>query len=325
MKPQRGLVLGKFMPPHQGHVYLVNFALEYVEELTILVCSLPDDPIDGWQRYLWMYDMFPRAHVVWVNKPLPQAPEDDPEFWAKWADVVRPHAPDVVFASESYGHKLAEVAGARFVPVDIKRATRRVSATDIRRDPQRYWQYIPEEVRPYFVKRVVLFGPESTGKTTLAEELGFMYNTVVVPEYGRLYTEQFGVDVTAEDLERIADGHLASVAAAKRQANIVLIEDTDPVLTGVWSDMLLGVRHPRFEAYQDHADLYLLTDVDILWEDDGTRYFKDAAARQRFFELCEQELINRGVRYVKVSGDLGTRRLTAVAAINQMLAGGNRE
>ena len=63
-KPKRGFVLGKFMPPHAGHVYLCDFGRAYVDELTILVCSLPDDPIPGELRLQWMREMFPSTRVM---------------------------------------------------------------------------------------------------------------------------------------------------------------------------------------------------------------------------------------------------------------------
>ena len=75
-KPRRGFVLGKFMPPHAGHVYLCDFGRAYVEELTILVCSLPTDPIPGALRLQWMRDLFPTARVIHCEEILPQVPED---------------------------------------------------------------------------------------------------------------------------------------------------------------------------------------------------------------------------------------------------------
>jgi NadR type nicotinamide-nucleotide adenylyltransferase len=164
-----------------------------------------------------------------------------------------------------------------------------------------------------------VFGPESTGKSTLAKTLGAAFNTVVVPEYGRTHTEAFGSDVTAEDLRHIVQGHLASVVAAKRQANKVLIEDTDPVMTAVWSDMLLDKRDSWFDSFTDYADLYLLCDVDIPWVDDGTRYFSNDLDRKRFFDICEQELKNRNIQYIKISGDFDTREQTAIEAVKRVL------
>jgi len=330
-KPGLGFVLGKFMPPHQGHVYMCEFARNYCEKLVILVCSLPNEPIPGELRYRWMKEMFPDCTVLHETRDLPQEPVgEDPEFWRIWGEVVHKachkynkYTPDVVFASENYGHKLAESVGAQFVPVDINRTARNISGTAVRNDPFGNWDYIPQVVRPYFVKKVTLFGPESTGKSTLATELGDYYQTMVVPEYGRTYTETFGPEVDAADLMNIVAGHQASVAAAKRQANKILIEDTDPVMTAVWSDMLLGKRDPWFDSFQDHSDLYLLCDVDIPWEDDGTRYFKDEESRFMFFKYCEDELIKRKVNYCLISGSRSARFIKAKWAIDRLMCGNN--
>lgn len=319
------------MPPHKGHVFMCEFARQYCEHLTILVASLPDEPIPGKLRFEWMQKLFPDCRVLWTDEVLPQEPrgEDDLEFWAIWKGVVEKTMAgdeiwdadqryDVVFASEKYGMRLAEEVGARFVPCDPARSAQAVSGTAVRENPRDNWDYIPDVVKPHFVKRVCIFGPESTGKSTLAAHLGKSFKTVVVPEYGRTYTEMFGPDVNLADLRNIVAGHVASVAAAKLQSNWVLIEDTDPVMTAVWSSMLLGTRDPWFAEYKDYADLYILCDVDIPWVDDGTRYFKDDVSRQNFFELCKDELEARGLPYVIVRGDHNSRAWTAYAAINKL-------
>lgn len=330
MKPHVGFLLGKFMPPHQGHVFLCDFARQYCEHLVILVCSMPNEPIPGELRFKWMTEMFPDCTVVWEKRVLPQEPSgpDDTAFWDAWKQASRGamqsafgdywNYPDVVFASEEYGHKLADTLGATFVPVDIARAARPISGTAIRNDPFGNWEFIPNAVKPHFVKRVTLFGPESTGKSTLATALGQHYNTIVIPEYGSTYTEAFGSEVNENDIQKIVQGHLASVAAGKRQANKILIEDTDPVMSGVWSDMLVGKRDAWFDTFGDYGDLYLLTDIDIPWVDDGTRYFKNDEDRKRFFDICENELIRRGINYVKVSGSHEERLATAISRIDEI-------
>lgn len=335
-KPKMGFLLGKFYPPHQGHVFMCEFARQYCEELTILVCSMDNETIPGHLRYQWMKEMFPDCNVIWEKRDLPQEPNgpDDVEFWAIWKQVVYDAMKrvsiikgyedigqadiDVVFASEDYGHRLAAEVGARFVPVDITRTARTVSGTAIRNDPFDNWEFIPHVVRPHFVKRVCVFGPESTGKSTLARNLARSYHTIVAPEYGRTYTETFGAEVGAQDLQYIVHGHLASVAAAKRQANRILIEDTDPVMTAVWSDMLTGERHPWFAEFTDHADLYLLCGVNVPWIDDGTRYFPKQEERDRFFKVCRDELDRRQVAYAIIDGDNWVyREVQATWAINK--------
>src|SRR6185503_798846 len=173
---------------------------------------------------------------------------------------------------------------------------------------------------PDNLKRVTLFGAESTGKTTLARELARHFNTVVAPEYGRLYTQIHGAGATsADDMMQIVKGHLAGVAEAAKHANRVLIEDTDPVLTAIWSDMLAGRRDPWFDAYADYPDLYLLCDIDLPWVKDDVRYFSNPDDRRKFHLACERELLSRGVNFVRISGPPEFRRASAIEAVETLL------
>jgi HTH-type transcriptional regulator, transcriptional repressor of NAD biosynthesis genes len=162
---------------------------------------------------------------------------------------------------------------------------------------------------------VCLHGPESVGKSVLAEALAAHFDTVFVPEYGRTYCEAFGTDLDNADLLQIAKVQIAMADAATAQANRLVILDTDPLMTAVWSDMMLRTRDPWFAAFGDYADLYLLLDTDLPWVDDGTRIYGDSATRADFFDRCRAELVMRGVRWSLVSGQGKARTDAALAAI----------
>ena len=316
----RGFLLGKFMPPHNGHVMLCNFARAYCDELTVLVCTRDAEPIDGRLRYGWMREVCPTARVVHFDRDVPQEPADHPDFWNIWRDIVKqahPEPIDFVFASEAYGPRLAEEAGARYVPFDPQRLAVPVSSTRIRENPFAVWRFLPPPVRAHYAKTVCLHGPESTGKSTLAGALAARFDTVMAPEYGRTYCEAFGSQCDADDLRAIVRGHDAQDFAARRQANRLLVLDTDAVVTAVWADMLLDHRPADLDFVERTADLYLLCDIDIPWKFDGTRYTHLSAmeTRQRFFNLCRNELERRGLPYVFVSGSHEARLKTAVDAI----------
>ena len=78
------MVLGKFLPPHLGHVYLIEFAREYVDDLSVVVGTLRAEPIPGELRFLWMRELFPDVRVVHLTDENPQHPEEHPEFWRIW-------------------------------------------------------------------------------------------------------------------------------------------------------------------------------------------------------------------------------------------------
>src|SRR5262249_341183 len=149
--------------------------------LTVVVGSLAGEPIPGALRHRWMSEIFPGVRVVHLTDENPQDPSEHPAFWDIWRESllrVLPARPDYVFASEPYGPRLAAELGARFVMVDAARETFPVSGTAVRADPLAHFRHLPRCVRPYFVKRVSVFGPESTGKSTLARRLAAHYGTV---------------------------------------------------------------------------------------------------------------------------------------------------
>ncbi len=318
-----GMLLGKFLPPHLGHVFLGEFAGRYVEHLTIVVCTLAREPIPGELRYRWMRELFPFDNVVHLGDDLPQHPGEHPDFWALWKSALQrvlPCRPDLVFASEDYGVPLAEVLGGRFVPVDRARAAVPTSGSAIRADPLGHWDYLPRCVRPYFVKRVCVFGPESTGKTTLARRLAERFATAWVPEYARTLLEAQGGRLTPADLPHIVRGQAAAEDALARNARKVLICDTDPLTTLVWSEVLYGTCDPfvRQQAEKRSYDLYLLLDVDVPWVADVVRYLPQE--RRAFFERCRAELERRGRRHVHLRGSWDERWVRACEAVERLLS-----
>jgi NadR type nicotinamide-nucleotide adenylyltransferase len=315
----RGFILGKFMPPHRGHIMLCDFARSYCDELTVLVCTRPQEPIDGELRAAWMHELCAGARIVHYAKDVPQEPHDHPDFWRIWREIVKwahPEPIDYVFTSESYGARLADEVGAKHVPFDPGRSAAPISGAAIQLDPYKAWEFLPPPVRAHYAKTVCLFGPESTGKSTLAKRLAAHFGTIVAPEYGRIYCEAFGTYCTADDLRNIVRGQRALEWAARRQANRILILDTDRLMTALWADMLIGIRPPDLDQIEQTADLYLLADIDIPWADDGTRYFPGEASRKRFYGICRKELEKRELPFVEIKGKGDARLQAAIAAVN---------
>lgn len=167
---------------------------------------------------------------------------------------------------------------------------------------------------------VVVFGPESTGKTTLAGDLAAHYATTWAPEYLREYLENKGGACTPDDLPRVVAGQRASIARAAAQAHRVVISDTDPLMTLVYSRWYYGeVPAWLAEAVEASApDLYLLLDVDVPWVPDAQR--DEPGRRQELLDACVMALEERHRRYVWIRGSWDDRRRAAVAAIDALLA-----
>lgn len=317
-----GMVLGKFMPPHLGHQYLFRFARGMVERLYIVVEHIADEPIPSTLRHGWVSALNPDCEVLHLTTPMPQAPDEHPTFWDLWRGTLQgllPEAPDLVFASEAYGARLAQELGARFVPADPARQIMPVSGTAVRADPYQHWRYLPGPVRAHYAKRICVFGPESCGKTTLARDLAEALGTVWVPEYARTYLEALGRDPAYEDMALIGKGQAASEAALAPSAERFLVTDTDALETAVWSEALFGRTDPALAALAaaQRYDLTLLCATDVPFEPDPVRYLPDA--RQTFFDACEAALTAHGRRYVVLRGDREARLATAEAAARALI------
>ncbi len=318
-----GFLLGKFMPFHKGHEFLIRSAKEQCDHLTVLVCSVAREPIPGWLRYQWVKNTFPELDVRHVTDENSQVPEEHKFFWEIWCDTIRRNTPPglaVVFSSEPYGDTLAEKLGIRHIAVDIDRQAVPISATLIRQNPGQYWDFIPEHVRPHYIRRVALVGPESCGKSYLAEQLAAHFQTVFVEEYGRTYCEKFGMQLTELDFAHIAGGQLYREDEMAKQANRILFCDTDLLVTQIWSEVFFnGVCQPWI-IWANHLrryDLFLLLAPDIPWQDDGTREYPHTRAQQ--FERLRQELESRNLPYAVVEGDFGVRTARAVRVVEGLL------
>ena len=329
----RGMVLGKFMPPHRGHIHLIREAMRQCDDLTIVVGTLRDEPIPGSLRCAWMRALFPEARVVHLTDENPQHPHEHPRFWEIWrASLLRvlPHPIEVVFSSETYGDRLAlELGAARHVCVDLDRSTVPVSATRVRRDPDGAWDLIAWPARPWHVRRVCVYGPESTGKTTLTRQLAEHYDTIWVPEYARPYLDRANAErvlptpesfVIAEDIPEIAKGHARTEDAAATLARRVVFIDTDLVTTTLYSDFYFGAcpEAVRREADRRTYDLTLLLDVDVPWVADPLRDQPDD--RGGWMARFRGALEARQRPYTLVRGGWKERFETACTAVDALLS-----
>lgn len=321
-KYKKGFTLGKFLPPHKGHLHLIQSALEQVEELTILVCTIKKEPIPGILRYQWIKELCPLAKVVHVTDEVPSYPHESVDFWDIWLPLLKREIDpetEVFFSSEVYGFEVAEKLGIQHELIDKERVSVPISATEIRNNPFENWDYIPDNVKPFFVKRIVLTGPESTGKTYMAERLAHHYNTSWVEEYGRNYFVERNGKLELSDIIEIAKGQLEMEDKVALTAIKLLFCDTDLIVTQIWSEIYFQKCPPEVIELNSSReyDLYLLMDIDIPWEDDGTREFPHL--RQWHFNRLKEELENKKLNYIIISGPLKMRLNKAIEAINMRI------
>ncbi len=167
--------------------------------------------------------------------------------------------------------------------------------------------------------RVALVGPESSGKSYLAEYLARHFNTVFVEEYGRTYCEKFGMDLTPLDFAHIAGGQLYREDEMAAQARGILFCDTELIVTQVWSEIFFnGACQPWIvrAGQQRYYDLYLLFAPDIPWENDGLRAFEQQ--REWMFNRLREILEIRNLKFEIIRGGYAERTRAAVEAVEKL-------
>ena len=317
---KRGLVVGKFYPPHQGHSRLIRIALASTDEVTVLVIERSDQLIPGTVRARLIKEMHPAVRVLLVPDI---GLDDDALSWAKYTEEILGYRPDKVFAAGPDKEAYAGYLGAEFVPVDPGRNIVPISATEVRADPYAHWDRLEPPVRALLAKRIVLVGPESTGKTTLAKKLAERFGTAWVPEYGRFFSEGKGLSGgpwKTREFEHIADTQNRMEDALAYSANRVLICDTNAWATGIWHRRYLGERSPRVDAYSSgrEYDRYLLTAPDVPFVDDGLR--DGESVRSDMFGWFREALDAAGATYEVISGSYDERYDRAALAVERTLA-----
>lgn len=177
--------------------------------------------------------------------------------------------------------------------------------------------------QPSNVLKVVLFGPESTGKTTLSEQLARHYNTVWVPEYAREYLQNKWNNerktCEPEDLLPIAEGQMRLENELTKKATEILVCDTDLLETKVYSEAYyIGNCDPVLEKYalENQYDLYLLTYIDIPWEADDLR--DKPNEREQMFEYFKATLEKYERNFIILKGNKKERLKRAVEHIDKL-------
>ncbi|MBO9152838.1 AAA family ATPase [Chitinophaga sp. GCM10012297] len=170
------------------------------------------------------------------------------------------------------------------------------------------------------MKRIVVIGPESTGKSTLSEQLAAHFKTEWVREYAREYLESLGRPYEQHDLLQIAKGQLQSEDETASRAKELIVCDTDLYVIKVWSEAKYGECDARILQMiaERKYDLYLLTYIDIPWTDDPLREHPLPSEREYFYNIYRDLVINSGIPWADVRGDYEQRLEIAVEAANQI-------
>ena len=192
------------------------------------------------------------------------------------------------------------------------------------------------------LKKIVVIGPESTGKSTLCKQLAQHYDTLWCPEFAREYLLTNGTNYTYENLLSIAKGQLALedeyIAMVNSERLIVnkesgkdsrlltadsrlLFVDTDMYVMKVWCEFVFGKCH-RFildQIVERKYDLYLLCNTHLPWVKDKLREYPDPVSRQQLYQMYKDNMINQLVPWVDISGSYEERLQKAIIAVDDLV------
>ncbi len=177
------------------------------------------------------------------------------------------------------------------------------------------------------LKKIVIIGPESTGKSTLCKQLAAHYKTLWVPEFAREYLLKHGMDYTYDTLLKIAKGQIALEEKFAAEVSIdgttseqKLFIDTDMYVMKVWCEFVFEKCHNFIldQIAARHYDLYLLCNIDLPWVKDELREYPDLESRNKLYHFYKELMINQATPWLDISGDYEQRLQTAITSIDKL-------
>ena len=184
------------------------------------------------------------------------------------------------------------------------------------------------------LKKIVIIGPESTGKSTLSKQLARHYETIWCPEFAREYLLTNGTNYDYNDLLTIAKGQLAleDEYAARLEArclpmleeggHLPFIIDTDMYVMKVWCEFVFGKCHSFIidQIVEREYDGYLLCNTDLPWEKDELREYPNEEVRQQLYLMYKDIMVNQDKPWVSITGNDAQRLNLAIEGVDRFLA-----
>lgn len=332
-----GLYGGSFNPLHLGHVRCMLSAANQCEKLIIVISYGPNrDEIDIRQRYRWVYETvrhFPHVRIMTLEDPAESKAAYTDDMWYADAKKVKDFAGEpitaVFFGSDYSEDSMWTKCYPEAIPVVLRRDG--ISSTAVRKNPIACWDMMPAYVRPYFTKKVLLIGTESTGKSTLTISLARHFNTIWLEEVGRDISARSGTVrwMIPEDFTDILLLHKAKQRELLPLANKVFLEDTNCLTTLFYIGFLDGPEKEKNAALAEAIslfntyDLVLLLGPEVAFVQDGDRSEVIASDREKYTRILQEICERHGLAVTRIDGDYQERYRRAVSLIEDLLEGKN--
>ena len=323
MRYKVGMYGGSFDPLHLGHISDIIKAAAVCDELYVVISWCEGRESTAKElRYRWILNStrhLPNVRILMVeDKAVSKEEYNTDYYWEKGARDIKKAVGktiDAVFCGSDYWgtNRFESLYAPESEVIYFDRAEVPISSTDIRGWASKHWDYIPDVCKDYYARKVLVVGSESTGKSTLVQNLALAYNTNFVGEYGRVTSDYAGGEdfMNVDDLyENLLRQGIMIMDAAKR-SNRLLFVDTDAITTLFYARFLLTepeqIANCEKMASAINAmtkwDLVLFLEPDVAFVQDGTRSEAIHADRTKYSEQIKQAMREHGVSFASVTGD----------------------
>jgi HTH-type transcriptional repressor of NAD biosynthesis genes len=339
-----GVFNGKFLPVHRGHINAIIHAATLAKKLYVVISDnaiayanicIRDGvkPMPLKLRAKWLsieLQGFSHIKVLMLDETdIPLYPLGF-EVWSERLKNLIPEHIDALFGGEKEYEELNKkyFPDADYILYDPGREQYSISATEIRRNPMKHWDYILGSVRPFFAKKFLIAGTESCGKTTITKYLAKLYHTSWAEEEGRYYSSKYlgGNEEVFEVSDFFEIAHLQHELDKKalHDANKVVFFDSDAVVTQFYCELYTGERNKPLEYFinPDKYDYVLLFKPDVEWVDDGLRFNSETKKRFALHKKLKELYIEYGFgeKIIEIEGNYSERLEKTLSIVDKAIS-----